>query len=120
MNARFFALSAAASLLAASGAHAATQRQLNDFLDHAHQAVQSSLDGSRVNLGQRVVVSGFVAPNGRMEDVRLTASSGSPAIDAQVADAIRHVRLTHVPADMADAKLTILLDPSGPRLAKAD
>jgi TonB family protein len=120
MNAKLFASLAAASLLAATGAHAATERQLHDFLDHAHQSVQTSLDSARVNLAQRVVVSGYVAPNGRIEDVRLSASSGSPVVDAQVAEAIRHVRFTHVPADMGDAKLTIFLDPSGPTFAKVD
>ena len=120
MNATFLALSAAASLLAASGAHAATDRQLHDFIDHAHQAVQTGLDTARVNLDHRVAVSGYVAPNGRMTQVHLGASSGSAETDALVADTIRRVRLTHVPSDLADAQLTIFLDPAGPRLAKVD
>jgi TonB family protein len=120
MKAQLLMLGAAASLLAATTSRAATDRQVQDFVEHAQAQAQSSLDTCGVNLsGRPVAVSGYIDPQGRLKSVRVVSSTGSAAADETVALALRRLHLADVPPQLVEAKLTFFLRQNELAQAKA-
>ncbi|MDB5444655.1 MAG: hypothetical protein JWP86_2630 [Phenylobacterium sp.] len=119
MKKLFLSLGAAGALLVAGAAHAQSDT-LQTFVDHVQAQAQSQVTAAGVNPhNDPMAVAAYVGPEGQLRDLRVISSSGSRDTDEEVAQTLRGVRVSHVPADLLQAKLTIFLGGAGVALAKA-
>jgi hypothetical protein len=116
MNEQIFAAAAAASVLAATAAHATPNATLQAFLDEAYSQAQAQL-GDAV-IGQPVKVRGYVGGDGRLLAVRVLNSAGSREADLRIETAVKKVRVRYVPPELIGAQVNLAFGPADARLAK--
>lgn len=115
----FLSLGAASALLVAGAAHAQAD-SLQTFVDRVQAQAQSEVTAAGVDPhNDAMAVTAYIGPEGQLRDLRVVSSSGSPNTDEDVARTLRQLRVSHVPADLLQAKLTIFIGRAGMALANA-
>jgi TonB family protein len=116
MNEQIFAAAAAASLLAATMAHATPNATLQAFLDDAYSQARAQLAGAEIS--QPVKVRAYVDSDGRLAAVRVVNSSGSREADYRVQSAVKKVRVSYVPPALIGAQVNLAFGPADAQVAK--
>jgi TonB family protein len=108
MKTQLLGLSAAALLLAAASPSAATPSESRLYADRIEAKAEALLRASGIDLqGPAVSVRAEVRPDGRLTDVRVVRTSGSPDLDRAVAEVLRKALVADAPVGLLDGAVTL-------------
>jgi outer membrane biosynthesis protein TonB len=111
-------LVAAGVTLAAGGAQASSEGQVQTLLDRARTQAEQTLDRAGVDMeGRTLTVRFYLDSSGRLKAPTLVRSSGSRTLDIAVESAL-HDLVVAVPNNMIGAQLTLRVGHRGDALAE--